>query len=164
MPHHPSDSAALRTFLDDRRSLVALACSIVENQSVAEELVQESWLRWHEKDYPAKDARYIFRRIVSNLSLDWGRRRSREYALLKEQAHTVQYAPSTEQIVIAREDLIQVIRSLQQLPRRSVTAFRLHMFSGKTYAQIGTKLGISRSRAYELVEDTLVHLAMTIDT
>lgn len=156
-------NSALEIYLRDRRSLLALACSIVEDQAVAEELVQESWLRWHDKGYVERDARPIFRRIVSNLALDWGRRQTREAVVLGQQALFQAQSPCSEHVVIARQDLVLVISALRELPRRHVTAFRLRMFSNDTFVQIGKKLGISRSRAYELVEDTLVHLALSIE-
>lgn len=158
-----SAQPALDTYLQNRRQLISLACSIVESQSVAEELVQESWLRWSQKNYPEKDARPILRRIVSNLAFDWGRRRSRELSAINDRALEPHLAPSSEHVVMARQDLIAVIHVLQALPKRSVSAFRMHIFGGKTYAEIGRKLGISRSRAYELVEDTLVRLALSLD-
>lgn len=154
---------ALNIYLDDRQRLISLACSIVENRSVAEEIVQESWLRWVSKQYPQDQARPIFRRIVANLALDWGRRRTREIAILKDFSLVRSPLPSSEHVVMARQDLRRVVAALQVLPKRSVSAFRMHMFGGKTYEQIGKRLRISRSRAYEIVEDTVVHLALSLE-
>lgn len=68
----------LRCFVDDRDRLIAIACRIVDSRAVAEELVQESWLRWDARDYPADKAAPIFRSIVANLARDWRRRQRTE--------------------------------------------------------------------------------------
>lgn len=153
---------ATSTFITEREKLISIACRIVESRAVAEELVQDSWLRWHEKNYPAKDALPIFRQIVANLAHDWSRRRRKEYSLLTENPFEALAAPCSEQVVHARQELQTVIAALSELPRRSVVAFRMHMVDGRTFKDVSQHLGISVTRAYELVEDVLVHLTIRV--
>ena len=72
--HEGSVEQALTTFLRHREKLIAKACRIVESRAIAEEFVQDSWLRWHERQYPPQKSQQILRRIVRNLALDWLRR------------------------------------------------------------------------------------------
>ena len=158
-----ADHQGLSAFVDERRNLIALACRIVRNESIAEELVQDSWLRWQERRYPAQKAVPILRRIVSNLAKDFYRRQTTEKAVLAEHAATLGPASDSERVAIARQELLRGVRALKQLPRRTRTAFHLHCIDGLTYAQIGERLNLSRSRAFDLVTDALVHLTLALD-
>lgn len=154
---------ALSTFLSDREKLIAIACRVVESRAVAEELVQDSWLRWNRKRYPAERALPIFRRIVSNLALDWARRRQSERQILADDPFGDLQSPSSEHVVIARDELAHVVTALGRLPKRTVTAFRLHFVDGLPYAEVGRRLGISLSRAHALAEDALVEITISLD-
>ncbi|MEM6482603.1 MAG: hypothetical protein AAF681_12200, partial [Pseudomonadota bacterium] len=46
----------VKTFVDEQDKLIAIALRIVESRAVAEEVVQESWLRWQRHGYAAEDA------------------------------------------------------------------------------------------------------------
>ncbi|MEM6891492.1 MAG: RNA polymerase sigma factor [Pseudomonadota bacterium] len=158
-----ADSVALNTFVSRRGDLLALANKIVRNPAVAEELVQDCWIQWSLKSYPEKDAAPIFTHIVKNLARDWYVKQKREWARLESFALLYDDAPDTERVVIARMDLINVLRALQQLPERSLRAFRLSRVERMTYAQIGAEMGIAASTAYLLVADALVELAWLTD-
>ena len=157
------ENQALSTFVSDRTSLMALARSIVGNQAIAEELVQDSWLRWCCRQYPSQEARPILRRIVANLARDWRRRQATESHFLEMSDWTEEFEINAERIVIARQDLAIAVKALTELPQRTYTAFLLHRINGKTYAQIGEHLGISTPRAHQLVRKALVHVAMRFD-
>lgn len=161
MTEHGSD-VALTGFLEGRERLIGIACRFVENRAVAEEIVQESWLRWHTKTYPQAKASSIFSLIVANLARDWARRRRREHDVLSAIEHP-EYGPCSERAVSARQDLRIVIATLSRLPKRTVTAFRMRAIDGLSYSQIAQRIGLSRTRAYELVEDALVHLILALD-
>ncbi|MEM8823943.1 MAG: sigma-70 family RNA polymerase sigma factor [Pseudomonadota bacterium] len=154
---------ALQTFLKDRESLIAMACRVVESRAIAEELVQDTWLRWDKRSYPADKARPIFRRIVANLAIDWTRSRKTERQVLSELLLADSPSVCSERVVIARQDLRRVIDALDQLPRRSVKAFRMRFIDGLTSAEIGRRLGISLSRAHALTEEALVQIALSQD-
>ncbi|MEM6482582.1 MAG: RNA polymerase sigma factor [Pseudomonadota bacterium] len=158
-----SADAALSAFVEDREKLISVACRIVESRAVAEEIVQESWLRWHDKDYPASQAKPIFQRIVYNIAYDLLRRQRLERNVLALEYLVSETAPDSEQIVVARQDLRRAVAALMRLPKRTVRALRLRSNEGLSYTQIGLRMQISRSRAYELVEDALVEISLAID-
>lgn len=153
---------AAYAFSKNREKLIANACAIVANRAIAEELVQESWLRWHGNSYPARDAEPIFWRIVRNLALDWKRRARIEQDGLAAHLDTTETAPDSERVVCAREELRRVVAALDALPQRTVTAFRMHRVDGLTYAVIARRLGISPSTAFKLVEDAMVEVVWSL--
>lgn len=154
------ETAGLTAFVDRRQDLIALANAVVKNQAVAEELVQESWLQWSNKTYPSSHAVPIFKRIVLNLAKDWHRKQKREWARFETYALLYDNAPDTEHVVIARQDLLNVLRALNTLPARSLHAFRLSRVDGLTYQEIAAKLGVATSTAYGIVADALVQVTL----
>lgn len=150
-----TDQAAVH-FVRQRQKLIAIACSVVEDQSVAEDLVQDSWLRWQSSNYPSQDAPHIFKRIVLNLAKDFYRKRKVERHALLDAQWENDGTPSSERVLAARQELRFVIKALRQLPRRSVKVFRMRFVDGLKYAEIAARLDISVSRAHALAEDVLV--------
>ncbi|MEM0944261.1 MAG: RNA polymerase sigma factor, partial [Pseudomonadota bacterium] len=132
-------------------------------RAIAEELVQDSWLRWHGRSYPEADAPSIFRTIVANLARDWWRRQRRERVGQQALALVAETAPGTERVVIARDDLARVVAALEKLPPRTRAAFRMSWHDGIPLAEIGRKLGVSKPRAHQLVHRALVALALSLE-
>lgn len=153
----------LAAFIDNREKLVALASSIVGNSAVAEELVQDSWLRWNSHDYAQDKARPIFMQIVANLSRDWLRRQKSERSYLQFLNLADDAAPDTERVVISRQDLALVVDALQELPERTVDAFYMNRIGSLTFKQISVRLDISTARAHQLVRNALVHLSLRLE-
>lgn len=151
---------AVATFMEERERLIALACSIVRDQAIAEELVQESWLRWAGRKYSVSGAKPVFRRIVMNLAKDWYRRSKTELDVMSAQRLLANPTIDSERIVFARLEIISVARALAALPERTRAAFRMHRIEGLGYAEIGRKLGISPSTAFAHVETALVELVL----
>lgn len=154
--------SALYEFLNKRNQLVALACRFVDSRAVAEEIVQESWLRWQGQNYSEDNAKQMLRRIVRNLALDWYRRQRLEARILDFCSSQRHDAPDSERVVGARQELLRIITVLQRTPPRSVTAFRMHRIDGISYAKIARKLDVSPSTAFKLVEDVLVEITLTL--
>ncbi|MEM6677500.1 MAG: sigma-70 family RNA polymerase sigma factor [Pseudomonadota bacterium] len=154
---------ALETFITRRRDLIALANAVVGNRSIAEELVQDSWLVWSTRAYPQHRAGPILKRIVLNLARDRYRRQRVEWRYLQFGAPEPDAAPDTERHYIARETIEQVVAALEELPERTLAAFRMHRLDGLTYAQIGERLDIVPSRAHQLVRNALLHIALRVD-
>ncbi len=152
----------LRTYVDERHALIALAVRIVDSHAVAEELVQESWLRWSKHDYSADDAAPVFKSIVRNLALDWRRARHREFSSLPDLAALRGEVPCSERAVIAKDELRRVVEALHRLPPRTLRAFRLRFVDGLTYAQIGKRIDLSLSRARTLVENAMVEISIAL--
>ncbi|MEM1375394.1 MAG: sigma-70 family RNA polymerase sigma factor [Pseudomonadota bacterium] len=150
----------LEAFIRERGDLIALAGSIVGNRHVAEEIVQESWLRWTAHDYPRDKTVPIVRRIVANLAKDWRRKERSERFWLSHYTLDADQAFDTERIVGAKQELLEVAAILNELPKRTQQAFALHRLSGLTYAQIGRRMKLSTTRVHQLVKDALVHVAL----
>lgn len=154
---------ALSIFIDDRQQLIRLACRIVESRAIAEEIVQESWIRWHRHDYEPARAKPIFRKIVANLARDWRRSKTSELGALNELFEMRQHVPSAEAAVIARSELLLILKTLRSLPSRNVRAFRMRALEGKTYKQISERLKLSISHSHALVESVLVELTLALE-
>lgn len=159
---NPSDKG-LKAFVDERSTLMAVACRYVDSPAVAEELVQESWLRWHAKEYKPDQIRPILLQIVRNLSIDWLRRQKTERVGLAELLERSDDVPDTERVVIARQELRCVIRALQRLPKKTLKAFRWRRLEHLTYKDIGRRLGVSEAGAYRLVADALFQVILALD-
>ncbi|MEM8556177.1 MAG: sigma-70 family RNA polymerase sigma factor, partial [Pseudomonadota bacterium] len=159
MARQPNDPA-LTTYIGQRDDLIALAHSIVGNAQTAEDVVQDSWLRWIGKSYPKDRAAPILRRIVANLAKDWHRSSKVEERAMREQALLHDPSLDSERIVMARQDLAEVVSILNELPERTLAAFRMHRLEGLTYREIGVRLEIGTTRVHQLVQAALVHVAL----
>lgn len=157
-----SDQAAA-TFFKDRRKLMSIAIAIVGDQASAEDVVQQSWIRWAERNYEADKAGAIFRRIVANLAKDLYRRRQVESRILGEMARITGSEPDSERVYIARQDLLAVVRALRELPERSVLAFRMHAVDGLSCSEVGRRLGLKRSRAQVIISEAMVYVMLRLD-
>lgn len=153
-----SGDPGLCNFIDDRDRLIAIACRIVDSRAVAEELVQESWLRWDGRSYPVEKARPIFRSIVANLARDWRRRHTAEALIVDALPDARDDPRDGERIVIARQEVRTLVRALDELDPRVVTAFRLHRIEGLTMTQIAGLLDTVPSRVHAYIVKALTHL------
>jgi len=158
-----ADHSCLQDYVSDREYLISVAFRIVKSRAVAEEIVQESWLRWNGRGYAPDRSRSLFRRIVTNLALDQCRRWKREAEILDMPAFVAETVPCSERVVSARQDLAVVMAELKRMPPRKVEALHMRLEEGAAYAEIGRRLGVSKSRAHELVEDALVGLAIALE-
>ncbi|MEM6387089.1 MAG: sigma-70 family RNA polymerase sigma factor [Pseudomonadota bacterium] len=153
----------LASFIDEREDLLALAHSVVGSRAIAEDVVQESWIRWHGRSYPTDRARPLLRRIVANLARDWYRRARTERNINQYIADEVELYPDSERVIIARQELRLVVDALRELPERTLVAFRLSRIEGRSLTEIGALLGVSTPRAHQLVRGALVHVAKRLD-
>ncbi|MEL6466452.1 MAG: RNA polymerase sigma factor [Pseudomonadota bacterium] len=149
--------------MNDRERLIDVALRIVESRAVAEEIVQESWIRWHGKDYTPTEAGPIFRRIVSNLARDWRRSRTVEHAALTDICAMHTNAPSTEAAVIARSELRIIVQTLLSMSEKHVRAFRMRTLEGRTYKEVATALDLSISHSHKLIEQVMVEIYFALD-
>lgn len=149
--------------MSDRARLIALACKTVDSHAIAEEIVQESWLRWQGRGYSPTEARPLLFRIVANLAKDWRRSRTIEITVLSELHKSQSHAPSSETAVIARNELALVLRALRRLPARDFRAFRMRMLEGRPYKEIAARLGLSVSHTHSVVERVMVEIGLALD-
>lgn len=148
----------LQNFVEDRDCLIAIACRIVGSRAEAEEVVQESWIRWAGRAYPVDRARPIFRSVVANLARDW-RRRARRETLIVDALDTPEAdSRDAERVVIARQEVDRIVAALAELDPRVVAAFRLHRVEGWTMARIAERLDTVPSRVHAYVVKALAHV------
>ena len=159
------NSSALSLFVAHRPALVAYACSITGNRTLAEDLVQEAWLRFDEasKKRFLEDAKGYLYRIVRNLALDGRRKAVREgryiaHGAFEKTAETFSdETPTPETIAVYRDEIQCVMDALAELPDRTRIAFEMHRFGGAKLKEIAEFLGISVSLAQVLVTDAAEH-------
>jgi RNA polymerase sigma-70 factor (ECF subfamily) len=158
--------AYLELYLAHRAALVDYAAPIVGDRARAEDVVQEAWLRFSaaaekeraDADRIAQPIGYLYR-IVRNLATDVARRLSADSWTEAAPALEETAAPGAdpEQQAADRNALRIVAAALAELPPRTRLAFDLHRFGDKTFAEIGRQLGISQTRAHNLVQEALAH-------
>ena len=149
-------------FASQRGDLERLAQGMTGCRSVAEDIVQESWLRLQRTGYTDEDAPSVLPRIVRNLVYDWLRRRRRERRAF-EDIRLDRVAPDVETVAINREELSLARDAIDALPERTRRAFLMSRIEGMTYAEIGRQLGISAPRAHQLVHQALSRIALHLD-
>ncbi|MEM8796239.1 MAG: RNA polymerase sigma factor [Pseudomonadota bacterium] len=154
--------AALTTFLKERETLISVALRIVQSRAVAEELVQDSWLKWAEKQYPKDKALPIFVRIVSNLARDWTKSRKVEDRVLAELMLVMDVDFDPERILLARQELARVVKALEKLPPRTIRAFSMRYLEGVTFAEIARRMDIPLQTASSLVRKSLSTVAYAL--
>ena len=113
----------------------------------AEDLLQELWMRASAgASGPIRDPLPYLYRTANNLMLDRRRealrraRREEEYSDAGETAE-----PSSEQALVARDQLSQVAAALAALGERTDAIFRRHRLDGKSQREIAAEQGISLS-------------------
>lgn len=152
-----SDYSILSLFKLHRADLVQYAGRILGDASQAEDVVQEAYLRF---DTAAKaqsfdePLAYLYR-IVRNLSLDFGRRVTRErrqtFARTGDDADELANDLSPEVEAAGRQELRILADAMADLPERMRIALQMPRIGGRTFQEIADHLGISVGLAHSLV-------------
>lgn len=162
------DTQLLSLFMAQRHELVAYATAIIGERSLAEDIVQDAYLRLQTiAGQPANDdgleapLGYLYR-IVRNLALDGRRRMGREQAHIVSAPDTLAASiaedrPSPEAQAVARDDLRLLQQALAELPERSRMALEMHRFGHLTFAEIAARLNVSIGTAHALVVQAVDH-------
>jgi len=160
-----------------RSSVVSYLYRMVQNQSVAEELAQEVFLRVYRSrttyEPTAKFTTWLFR-IATHLALNSlrDRRNQRNQESLDQElngAPLFQVADrrrNREQEMLIETRLEEIRRAVAGLPDKQRAAVLMHKYEELDYLQIGAVLGCSTSavksllfRAYETLRGRLQHMA-----
>ena len=163
-----------------RRSMVAFMYRMARNQSVAEELAQEVFLRvYRSRESYAAEAKFStwLYRIATNLALNHLRDTRNERAEVSvsldetddETGRKIDVADShrtVEEELVRRERMQQIRRHVQALPERQRLAVIMHKYQEMDYREISKVLKMSESatksllfRAYETLREKLKGLA-----
>jgi RNA polymerase sigma-70 factor (ECF subfamily) len=159
-----------------RRPIVNFMYRMVHNQSIAEELAQEVFLRvYRSRQTYRAEARFStwLYRIATNLGVNYSRDTRHERAastIYLDQADpdtglTPDVADSTisaEDSLLRRERMSAIRQHVMALPERQRMAVLMHKYEGMDYKQIGDVLKLSESatksllfRAYQTLREKL---------
>jgi RNA polymerase sigma-70 factor (ECF subfamily) len=88
-------------------------------------------------------------------------RRVDAHVLYKEDAHALEdFSP--EHVLLAQEELRQVIQALSELPGRVRAAFLLHRLEGLGQAEIARRLSVSTSSVEKYIVRALAHVVIRV--
>jgi RNA polymerase sigma-70 factor (ECF subfamily) len=159
-----------------RRPIVNFMYRMVHNQSIAEELAQEVFLRvYRSRQTYRAEARFStwLYRIATNLGVNYSRDTRHERAastIYLDQADpdtglTPDVADSTisaEDSLLRRERMSAIRQHVMALPERQRMAVLMHKYEGMDYKQIGDVIKLSESatksllfRAYQTLREKL---------
>ncbi|HLR26130.1 MAG TPA: RNA polymerase sigma-70 factor [Fodinibius sp.] len=145
------DEAAFeKLFREHYEGLRRFVWSFVGSNAVAEELVQETFLKIWEKreqlDVQQSIKAYLFRSARNN-SIDWLRHKEVERKWKDEEKAHLKYrhTPDVSERLHHKKLLKEVKRAIQNLPQRQREVFMLSRYEHMTYKEIAEILGISVS-------------------
>jgi RNA polymerase sigma-70 factor (ECF subfamily) len=127
--------------------LFRVACRITGSEEAAEDLCQEAFFRYHEKEmtFPNQDeAKYWLIRVVKNSALNYAKRKERERrAYQRAFREDLRVEENGEKDLIKKETLREVTEALEQLPENLRIVLVLKEYGDLNYKEIGRALGIS---------------------
>lgn len=137
----------------------------------AADLTHETYLRLDRKvkEAPLDNARALAFHIALNLAIDYQRKASvrRRYAanIPLDSALEVVSGKSCEpeQVLMARQQLAQMQKALNELPENCRTAFYLQSTQGLKYSEIAAHMGISKSMVNRLLSQAMAYCAAQLD-
>jgi len=162
--HRPMSSNATLTelLIRERPALLRMVQRILGSDGGAEDVIQSIWFKARGVDsgQPISNPRAYLYRLAANLATDHGRERTRRTRLLAE--HYL-WGPdevlSTEEQVMAQDELQRVLEAAEHLPEPTRTIFRLNRLQGMTQADIARRQGVSVTTVENHVRSALQRLA-----
>ena len=134
----------------------------VANREDAEDVIQDAYvrvLRYSENNVVESWEGLLFS-AARNLAVDSRRRRkAREKSAEECAVLASEMGPSPDEVVDARQRLIQVKEAITTLPARCREVFLMHRLEGLSYSQIAKRFGISVSA----VEKHIARAVLLID-
>ena len=158
----PSDTTLI-VYIEHRDDLLNYANRFLEDRAIAEDVVQEAWLRLSARDGRGEEIAnplsYLYS-IVRNLALDWAKRRPRE---MPRAPDSVEWqvlpaaTPTAEEVVVQRDALRMLLLAIRELPERTQVAFRMYKLDGRPLQEVAQHLGLSVPRTHQIVAEALLH-------
>ena len=159
-----SQAELLTIYNANREELVRFSVSITGDLALAEDVLQEAWLKF----VRAAAAQHFdepiayLRTVVRSLSIDTRRRIQRESERVNGESVDAlnvadQDGAGSEQTLMMRSDLILLQRAVSELPEKTQSALQLYWQDGNSLRDIAAILGISLGQAHSLVKDGLEH-------
>lgn len=158
----PTESS-LTVYIAHRDQLLNYANRFLQDRAIAEDVVQEAWLRLSAKDGQGDEIThplsYLYS-IVRNLALDWVRRGPREVPEAPDsptwRALPAQ-VPTAEDVVLQRDEVRALMEAISELPERTQTAFRLYKLEERSLQDVADVLNVSVGRAHQIVREAMLH-------
>jgi RNA polymerase sigma factor (sigma-70 family) len=158
-PSEPS----LTVYIEHRDELLNYAYRYLQDRAIAEDVVQEAWLRLAARSDHGEEIRntlsYLYT-IVRNLALDWVRRGPREVSQAPDSPLWTELPseePSAERIIVQRDEIRALMEAVAELSPRVQLAFRLYKLEERPLQEVATEIGVSLSRAHQMVCEALLH-------
>lgn len=156
------------TFMTMRPRLVARAHSRLGNRALAEDLVQDTWLRLENARpaTPVENPVGFVAQVANNLVRDHFRKESRRAELDAEIGDLLGEGAdelSPERRLIARQRLRAVEAALEELPEKTRRIFLMNRIGNIPHRRIAEMLGMSDDTVYYHIRRTLEHLARLRD-
>lgn len=148
----PSFAAVADELLAHYTDLRRYLGSRLRNPDDAADIAQSSFAQAyaHALNAPVINARALLFQAARNLCIDQFRRRSRELAALEDWLTRADgLTPSVEEILIAREQLQQLITRIERMPRLRREVFVRVRLHGQSHRQVCDELQLS-AKAVEL--------------
>lgn len=179
-PSEPSergqdDNPLVRAFLEKRESLILFLAARTRSMAMAEDLVQELYLKIAAMEAGAevRSPASLLYRMASNLLVDQvrsaQRTRRRETQWRDDTRATVAgedvvEEPSADQMLIGRERARQLADAVAALPPQMGRAFRLNKLEGLTQSQTADAMGISRKMVEQHIHVAVKHLTKRLSS
>lgn len=130
--------------------------------SLADEVVQETWLRLHSTSHsePVKQPRSYLFRVASNLAVDRLRSEQSQRRYISDEPvpeNLASEVPSPSQILDYEQRLHILQQAIEELPPRCREVFLLHKFKEMTHKEIASQLDISRNMVEKHMIRALAH-------
>lgn len=127
--------------------LIRVSYNVVGDMDIAEDLCQEAFIRFYKREIPfpnLNEAKYWLIRVVKNLSLNYQKRKVREYKAL-EKVYNEPKRPqeSGEGELLKKETNHLVRQALEKLPEKFRMVLVLKEYGQLNYKEIGKILRIS---------------------
>jgi len=138
---NPNPRNIAELFESEESALLHFAVGIVRQRSVAEELVQEAFLRLHRIWGQVDNPRGWLYKSIRNLALNHLRDRPRETQLDEERAAPDESLPRD---LLGRSEAIGTVRMLlAEMPEDDRNLIRLKYLENLKYQEIGRRTGLS---------------------
>ena len=157
------ESRAAALFQAEAPSLLHLARFYVDDETAAEDLVQEAFIRLSRSvgriEDPARAAAYL-RSIVINLARDHNRR---GLVSLRHRPPDPEHMPSAEELALGRSKRQDVIDALRELPGRQRDCLTLRYYYDMSPPEIADGLGLSVNSVKTHLQRGLRALALALE-
>ncbi|THV20224.1 sigma-70 family RNA polymerase sigma factor [Peteryoungia ipomoeae] len=156
-------------FLEHRPALVDYAARLIGSRDLAEDIVQDAFLRLKPADtdeYAPRQRLAYYYSIVRNLAFDQLKRRRVEtrgrdvdppFWVVPQDTGT------PEEAVLFCDQVRVASKALETLPQDARRAIQLYRIEGWTLESIATELNISVATAHRLIKSGMVKIALSLD-